>query len=886
VSRFRARARVTLPFAIVLVCLVAIAGTWSVVSHIIDDHRVQAIQSRLRENANLAKVLEEHAARILHNADVTLRFLTHEAERAGLDIDLRARLSEFGVKSEVYVQSGLIDERGDLISTTAPSTRRFNIADREHFRVHVANDKVGLFIGPPLVNRIAGQMTMQLSRRINKPDGRFGGVAAILLDPAYFAEFYLRLESGENDMIALIGRDQVIRAARIGQRTVFGDTYAEPELWNRMQSLATNAFVGTSADGGAAWLYSYRVLKDFPLAVVVRKAPPSADEIAESLEYMIGGWVLTLLILGTGLLSIRTVVRERNDALARAHSALRLTVANTELEKQLAANAVTQRQLSEQLDRVRIGEARNELLASIVEQGHDAVCARDLEGHIITWNAAAVAMFGYSAAEAIGQPVGTLHHANMSAAEAALVLERIRSGERIDVETQRTHRAGTAVDVWITTTPLLDSDGRRIGVVSLFRDIAEKKRLERVLRESAAAAEAANRAKSEFLANMSHEIRTPLNGILGMTELVLDSGLTIEQREQLSIALSSGRALVSVINDILDFSKIEAGQLDIDAIRFSPRESMTHVIRMFELATRAKGLQLRSRVSSDVPGGVVGDPGRLRQILVNLVGNAIKFTGSGSIDIELDAEAQIGSAVLLNFRVRDTGIGIRPDKLARVFEPFTQGDSTVQRRFGGTGLGLTISARLVRLMGGEIGVESVLNQGSTFHFSIRCRVSTASAADDDDSHPAGTPAQNSGGAAAIARSILLVEDNPVNQLVASTMIKRFGHHVSIANNGVEGINAIATGRFDMVLMDMQMPVMDGLEATAAIRARETITGGRMPIVALTANAMEGHRELCVAAGMDDYLVKPFEAGELRKVLLRWLPNDALPDPANTVNVER
>lgn len=376
-----------------------------------------------------------------------------------------------------------------------------------------------------------------------------------------------------------------------------------------------------------------------------------------------------------------------------------------------------------------------------------------------------------------------------------------------------------------------------------------------------AAAQAASVAKSQFLANMSHEIRTPLHGLIGMTDLAIETPSAPDQRQYLELVKQCGTSLLSVINDILDISKIEAGRLQLDAAPFSLRQFLRNTAPVLTIGAKQKGLQLELTVHPDVPDALIGDPSRLNQILLNLAGNAIKFTEHGGVFIFIACEELRPSSAVLRFSIKDTGIGIEPEKLETIFEAFSQADSSITRRFGGTGLGLAISSNLVTLMGGRIWVESTPQVGSTFFFTAEMTL-------DRTVRPA-SPAPAAAPDPPVQRRplrILLAEDNAINQIVATRILEKNGHSVVRACNGEEALAVLSRETFDAILMDVQMPVMDGLMATRKIRERETQTRSHVPIIALTARAMQEDEPICLEAGMDAYLSKPLQSDDLLRTL--------------------
>jgi PAS domain S-box-containing protein len=691
---------------------------------------------------------------------------------------------------------------------------------------------------------------------------------------------------------------------------------------------------------------------------------------------------------------IGSLINTFNEMMNRIHA--RVDERTRESQKEVAERKQAERQLGE----------RTKFLNSLIENTPVGIVAIGADDAIQMCNPAFEDLFAYRQEDILGRPLPELLTNSETSDGMDSNRARLRQGKTTHIVTRRMRSDGSLVDVEAYSVPL-GEEGNFTGAVLLYQDITTRKQAEAALLQAKEDAEAANRAKSEFLANMSHEIRTPMNGIMGMTDLALETELTSEQREYLETVKLSADLLLSLINDILDFSKIEAGKVDLEISDFNLRDTLEVTLKTLALRADEKGLELLCEMAPEVPEVVRGDSNRLRQVVINLIGNAIKFTQVGEVGLNVKVEAEDGGNRLLHFTVSDSGIGIPLEKQQSIFQPFVQADTSTTRKYGGTGLGLTISTRLVELMGGKMWVESEVGKGTQFHFTVRLETSEkpvevgtiapaellrdvkALIVDDNrtnrrilegmmkrwemkltsvedgeealaqlssarsqgvpyaliltDMHMPnmdgftlierirqrpelntatimmltsaghrgdGARCQELGVAAyllkpirqselreAIARvlgareqkgaiplvtryslqdardpetslRVLVAEDNLVNQLLVTRLLEKKGHRVVMTSNGREALEALEKESFDLVLMDVQMPEMDGLEATAALRQKEKLKGDgiHQHVVALTAHAMKGDRERCLAAGMDAYLVKPIQPLELNKLL--------------------
>jgi PAS domain S-box-containing protein len=527
---------------------------------------------------------------------------------------------------------------------------------------------------------------------------------------------------------------------------------------------------------------------------------------------------------------------------------------------------------------VEILQAEQQRFRDVVESSGDWIWEIDPVGHYTYSSPVVERVLGYHPDEMLGRSIDEFHDPDAPCPDAfykEICDARAIPGPVRDLVGYLVRKDGRSIIIESNAVPIWGPDGMLWGYRGVSRDVTDRHRVQEELRCAKEVAEAADDAKSEFLANMSHEIRTPINGVVGMASLLLETPLDDQQREYARTVTTCAETLLDVINDILDFSKIEAGMLSLEVVDFEPATVVDDVMRILELRAKEKEILLFQDLSPDLPRWMQGDPGRLRQILLNLVTNAVKFTDEGSVTIEASIQEERDTSILVRFAIRDTGIGIPPDRQEGLFDAFTQADASTTRRYGGTGLGLAISKRLAEMMGGAIGIESEAGVGSTFWFTLlleRQHAASPAGAEEDDASPAAAATGVPPGIDTAGRDrlrILVAEDNPVNRTVAVGFLKELGFTADAVTSGREAVAALEQRRYDLVLMDMHMPDMDGLEATACIRARPEWDA--LPIIALTASTVGRDRERCLAVGMNDFLSKPMNVAVLERVISQWLP---------------
>lgn len=785
----------------------------------------------MKETSNLALAFEENITRSITAIDQVILIVRDSYARDAARFDLRNWAHERPFMNDQTMQIAIIGVNGVLLQSNLGLTPQpVDLHDREHFRVHVGSSQDVLFISKPVIGRVSGRYSVQFTRKIIGLDGEFLGVVVVSLDPDYLAQFYEALQLGHGS-IMLVGQDGYMRAGRPAP-----DLIGKPLVNSPLLALAASVDHGSyhtaaGAISGQPALVSYRRLADYPLIVAVGYSTEAvfAPYRLHRFQSIVAGLGLSGLAIGAGLLLAR-----HRRRLTRYQAALTATLGN------MSQGIIM-------VDRDRRVAVINQRVGELLGLPPELMRENTSFDTIISWQ---------------------VEHGEFAApCDVSVAMDSLLEHGGLDASVpmyERTRPDGSVVEV---RTALLANG----GAVRTYTDVTERKRIVRDLAAARDVAEAAGRARSDFLAVMSHEIRTPLNGIICATALLMDGELDAEEAHFVEIIRQSGEHLLQLINNILDFSRLDASCIELEEVVFDLRSTIASAVDMVATAARAKGIRLDVTISDGVPRRVIGDPGRLRQVLLNLLGNGVKFTERGGVHLLASRVASEAGFVRLAVSVSDTGIGIPNDALPRLFHEFSQVDGSISRRFGGSGLGLAISRRLVERMSGSMTVESIPNEGSTFGFSILLREARTLPPDDDSARMVVSGERR-------RLRILLVEDNGTNRLVATRMLERMGHCVDAVTDGYEAVQAVRSVPHDLILMDVMMPGMDGITATRLIRS-EAGSGAKTPIIGLTANAESGKAAECRAAGMDSVVTKPVTAVRLADAMRMAVVEDGAPPDA-------
>ncbi len=833
-----------------LVGLAAAVVLWAAAIGQIGRDRARSVAETTARADIATLALEAHLRRVFTAVDAELVRLVRQADGQASAVSLAGLAARFHAIDRSLSSVAVIDPDGRVTVSTLGPLPGFVLADdRDYLQGNLAFDPARPILGRPTMEPVSGRTALTLSRRISRPGGGFGGVVVAFLDPATLARGEWVDALGPDAVAALVSTDAVVLAQSGRMLPEPGQALSDPLVVAALRGAASGTIILSETNDRMPGLVAFRHLPDLPGAAVIGVASATMEQSADASlrRTLLGASAVTLALAALiAALAIEARRRVRREA--------ELDADRVALEAANRAIARAKRQADE----------KSALLETTLANLSDGVTVFDANFRLITWND--------RLEDLLGLPQEVLYE---GAPYEGIIRAQAKGGEfgSVDVETEVRRRLDVVrsgrFGVYERTRP----DGRVIefkrtglpggGFVTIYTDVTPRRRAEEQMRRAREMAEAASAAKSSFVAVVSHEIRTPMNAVIGTLGLLAETELDDEQRRYVETAHESAEHLLAIINDILDLSKIEAGRLALETSDFALAPLLAGAVDLFRPSAQTHGATIRLEIGEGVPPYVRGDAGRLRQILLNLVSNAVKFSRGGDIVVAADVlpAPGVGLPPRIRFAVADRGPGIPESERTRLFQPFSQLEPPDARRTGGTGLGLAICRRLVELLGGTIGVEDRAGGGSVFHFTLPL----APAERIPEPAPEAAPPTRRPRRA----RVLLAEDSPANQLVAATWLRKDGHHVDIVANGLEAVAAVQARPYDIVFMDMFMPEMDGMAATAAIR-RLPPPAGTVPIVALTANVMAGDRERFIAAGMNGVLAKPVTGRILADALLRHL----------------
>jgi signal transduction histidine kinase/HPt (histidine-containing phosphotransfer) domain-containing protein len=833
----------------------AVAVLWTGVFGQLAADRDAQREEAARLAATTAATLDAHARRIFSLVHARL-FAARDAiePETGGDprrVQAAALFERVRPVDDAVAQALVIDAGGSIVDAAPVSPSGLVLAgDRDFFLAPASGEGGRPFISRPFRGQISGRIAVAVPARLSRPDGGFGGVIAVSLDPADLMRPVVDAERDHGLVLALVGSDGVVRASSGELIGAVGRDIGNTPLFYGMRAAPRGTLAVASPTAAGEMLHvAFRHVPDVPLiAVVAMPERVIASGIRQSsLGTLAAAAAITL-------------------ALAALVGALLLEVARrARRERELARERIELEDANREMARAkRQADEKTALLETTLANLSDGVTVFDANYRLVTWNdrledllnLPGTVLFEGAAYEGIlrAQAAEGEFGAEDTEDEVRRRLDVVRAG-RFGIY-ERTRPDGRVIEIKRTSLP----GG---GFVTVYTDITPRRRVEEEMRRAREIAEAASAAKSSFVAVVSHEIRTPMNAVIGTLGLLVDTPLDAEQRRYVETARESAEHLLAIINDILDLSKIEAGKLVLEPSDFALAPLLAGSVELFRPAARERDLELAIETGPGVPAALRGDAGRIRQILLNLVSNAVKFSQRGQILVSVTRD-EGGHG--LRFAVADRGPGVPAEQRPLLFQPFSQLEGPDSRRTGGTGLGLAICRRLVELLGGTVGIDQRQGGGSIFWFTLD--LPEAERVPEPQPEPVPVMPHR-------RMRVLLAEDSPANQLVAATLLRKDGHHVDVAGNGIEAVEAARARPYDLIFMDMFMPEMDGLAATREIRA---LPGpeGRVPIIALTANVMAGDRERFLASGLNGVLAKPVTGRMLAEALARHVPAGSAP----------